>query len=115
MSVQLNHYVMWGLLGSYAEFEDMHDRFEPYFDSAYADIHHHSDGLCVLYDGMDGKYIAIGHVLHKTANHDGFDKPIKLRGADIDFADIQRSIEELIGRPIRDDEYCSLLMISHYR
>jgi hypothetical protein len=40
-------------------------------------IRHH-EGRCVLYDGMDGQYVAIGRVIEKTGNHDHFEHPIRI-------------------------------------
>jgi hypothetical protein len=113
MSVQMNTYVMWGAVLPFDEFRDRDD-FEKYCDDAFKGIHHHN-GLCILDDGMDGKYVAIGHVLEKTANHGGFGKPIRLIGEpDIDFNVFER-IETVIGRPLKIDEVCGWLVISHYR
>jgi len=113
MSVQVNTYIMWGALFPFKEFADRED-FEPYYDSAFKGIHHHN-GLCVLADGMDGEYTAIGHVLHKTRNHDGFQEPISLFGQPILDFDVFERVQELIGRQLRDDERCGYLVISHYR
>src|SRR5690606_21928000 len=113
MSVQMNTYVMWGVLLPFKEFADRED-FEPYMDSAFKGIHHH-DGLCVLADGMDGKYMAIGHVLHKTSNHDGFNKPIQLHGQPVLEFDVYERVEKLIGRQLTGNEGPSWLVLTHYR
>jgi len=113
MSTQVNTYVMWGMIFTFDEFKDRED-FEPYMDSAFKGIHHH-DGLCVLADGMNGEYTVIGHVIDKTANYEGFSKPIQLYGYPaIDF-DVFERVQNLIGRRLKDDEICGWLVISHYR
>lgn len=109
----MNTYVMWGVLLPFKEFADRED-FEAYTDSAFKGIHHHN-GLCILDDGMNGKYMAIGHVLEKTPNHEGFNEPIPLQGFPILSFDVFRRVEELIGRPLKDDEHCGWLVLTHYR
>ena len=113
MSVQLNTYIMWGVLLPFDEFSERED-FEPYHDSAFKGIHHH-DGLCILSDGMNGKYMAIGHVLDKTSNFEGFDKPISLIGQpELDF-DVFERIQKLIKRQLKMEEVCGWMVVSHYR
>lgn len=114
MSVQCNTYIMWGAVFPFKEFRERYDDFELYQDSAFKGIHHHN-GLCVLYDGMNAKYFAIGHVLHKTENYEGFESPVALLGQPVlDFNVFQR-IQEVIGRQLTNDEHVGWLVISHYR
>lgn len=72
MSVQTNTYIMVGVMLPYDSFtEEQHEQdFDDYCDSAYKGIHHHN-GLCVLADGMQGEYVAIGRVLKKTNDQNG--------------------------------------------
>ena len=77
MGVELNTYVILGALIDYEEHEDRYDDFEPYIDSAFKGIEH-KDGLCVIFDGMNGDYIFIGKVIAKTGLHVGFDEPIEV-------------------------------------
>lgn len=115
MSVQVNTYVILGVELPYKPFKDRYDEFEPYMDSAFEGIKNHN-GLCVLFDGMDGKYIIVGRVLAKTKNHGHFDGIVNLRelmpSGDA-LAEIERDIANLIGdgdkRPAR------IILVSHYR
>jgi hypothetical protein len=83
MSSQMNTYVMVGVMLPFDFFNhrfpdsenEVFELLEPYMDSAFKGIHH-NDGLCVLFDGMCGKYIAAGRVLAKTSDHDGLPRPI---------------------------------------
>jgi hypothetical protein len=82
MSTQLNTYVLVGVKLPYDHFsgDDLdtdadYEKLEPYMDSAFKGIEHHN-GLCVLFDGMNGKYIAAGRVLAKTDESDGFNGAI---------------------------------------
>ena len=111
MSVQCNTYVVRGALLPYADFKDRYNDLEPYMDSAFKGIHHHK-GLCVIYDGMGGKYVAIGRVLAKTTNHHGFDAPITISPSDAADEDVLRALVETLAK-------CNVNIrthvISHYR
>jgi hypothetical protein len=76
MSVQFNTYALWGVLLPYKG--DLYDAAEPYRDDAFDQEVNPKDNVTVLFDGMDGNYIAVGHVLAKSPNHEGFSKPITL-------------------------------------
>lgn len=110
MSVQVNTYVMYGALLPYTE--DPDDKFDPYRDSAYKGIHHHL-GLCVLQDGMNGEYTAIGKVLAKSEESQGLESPVMLIGPSPDEAsELKRAISELVP----DAEFEVLpIVLSHYR
>jgi hypothetical protein len=89
--------------------KDRYDDLEPYMDSAFKGIHHHN-GLCVLFDGMDGKYVAIGRVLAKTKDHQGFGGPVVVQADDDDG--LKERIRELLAAEVADIQ---TLVISHYR
>lgn len=115
MSVHLNTYVMLGALLPYAAFKSdgWHDRLEPYMDNAFNDLQHY-DGLCVLWDGMNGKYVAIGKVLAKSDNHQGFAEPIVLNGlAPAEVTELYDKIKAII--PPGLSFKVQRLVISHYR
>lgn len=66
MSVESNTYVLLGVKLPFEHFnEEQRDQFEPYWDSAFKGIQHHN-GLCVVDDGMSGKYYFVGRVLAKS-------------------------------------------------
>jgi hypothetical protein len=113
MSTQVNTYVMIGALFPYDLLAGSYERLEPYKDGAFEGIRHH-EGLCVLYDGMDGQYVAIGRVLEKTGNHNHFEHPIRI--APLGDAERQ-SLHDDIRRLIRLEGDFSVqhLVISHYR
>lgn len=79
MSVQCNTYVMIGAVFPYANFKGKSEDLEPWMDSAFKGIQS-KNGITVLYDGMNGKYVAVGKVVAKTTNWEGFDKPVGLEG-----------------------------------
>lgn len=108
MSVQCNTYVMWGALLPYKEFRERYEELEPYMDSAFKAIHHH-EGLCVLFDGMCGKYVAIGHVIAKSENGEGFPNPIKIDGV------VQGDLPSRIATLARCEVECGYIVLSHYR
>jgi len=68
---------MYGVLLPFVP-EYNNELFEPYIDSAFEKETNPKDGLTALDDGMNGEYIAIGHVVAKSQNHEGLHEPIKL-------------------------------------
>lgn len=83
MSVQVNTYVMYGVVLNYEEVKahvgkGFYELFEPYIDNAFKPETNPKDGITVLFDGMNGKYIAIGQVVEKTANHRSFDDVVSV-------------------------------------
>lgn len=117
MSVQCNTYVMIGALFPYSElFENQYDRLEPYTDSAFKGIHHHN-GLCVLPDGMNGEYVAIGKVLAKSENYQGFNAPVLIEFGRAQIAEVGRLLTKEFGDLLGKLELCPVqpLVISHYR
>lgn len=111
MSVQLNTYVMRGVLLPFDNDKE-YEKYEPYFDDAFKGIHHH-EGLCVLSDGMNGRYMAIGQVIAKTANYEGFNEPIVVTKPDLmQDLDLANKIAGLIGDHPHD---INTFVISHYR
>lgn len=118
MSVQCNTYVLRGAVLPYSLFkaeagddDDVHDRLEPYMDNAFEGIHHH-EGLCVLFDGMSSKYVAIGYVRAKTKNHAGFEEPVAIPPPDaMGDALLKAAIEKLAGSAVVIGDH----VISHYR
>lgn len=114
MSTQVNTYVMVGALFPYDMFRNADfERINPYTDSAFKGIHHH-EGLCVLFDGMNGEYVAIGRVLEKTGNHDFFEYPIRIAPlGDAERQSLHNDIRRLIQ--LEGDFSVQQLVISHFR
>jgi len=71
MSVQIVHYVIFGIKYKYID----DDIFEEYEDSAFKSKIGNKDGITAIVDGMDGKYVFIGKILAKASAErcDGFD------------------------------------------
>lgn len=64
MSVSTNQYIFIGVKLPYKN--DTYELYEDYQDNGYkAEIKHHN-GLAVIYDGMNGKYILVGSILLKS-------------------------------------------------
>ncbi len=118
MSVQANTYIMRGALLTYDAVKrhlgnNVFDTFKPYLDDAFKGVHHH-DGLCVLFDGMNGKYVAIGQVIAKTANHQGFEEAYDF--ADGSFGENKdRVLREKIKALTGFDVDIEWLVLTHYR
>lgn len=116
MSSQMNTYVMYGFILPYIKLRGRSDEFEAYCDSVFKGIEH-TDGICMLFDGMCGEYVAIGRVLAKTRNHEGFDKPVSLRQHPLmDDADVVAGqIMAVLGAEFLDGAQIGFHVISHYR
>ena len=82
MSVQVNDYLIHGIKLPYESGAE--DKYEDYKDSAFEGIKE-KNGLCVICDGMNGKYIFIGHVLAKSKDEERIaDEPICINKEDVD-------------------------------
>lgn len=121
MSVQVNTYVGVGVLLDYctymknSEDEDAYyEKLEPYMDSAFEGIKS-KDGLSVLFDGMNGKYIFVGHLFAKTDNYEHFEEPIKIKElTDLEKDLLASNISKLLDQKI-DSVSLKPYVISHYR
>jgi hypothetical protein len=115
MSVQQNTYVMWGVLLPYPDDDDdeAYDRAEPYLDSAYDDKVNPKGNVTILFDGMNGKYVAVGHVVQKSRVYEGLGKPVEMsapkRGWKADIA------AALADAGLTSDKRPGWLTITHYR
>lgn len=119
MSTQSNTYIMVGVMLSYDHFDDVHDdpfvALEPYMDSAYKGIEHHN-GLCVIYDGMGGRHIAIGRVLAKSDDQNGnygFNQPIDATAAMT--PELHKEVTTLIQQQFDMAPDVRLWAFTHYR
>jgi hypothetical protein len=116
MSSQQNTYVMIGAIFPYELFkgDEIYDKLEPYTDNAFDGIHNHK-GICVLFDGMNGEYVAIGYVLAKSDNHEGLEAPVVINGQ-IGTADIKADIQRFIGDIVALPEFeVTPIALTHYR
>jgi hypothetical protein len=117
MSTQLNTYVLVGVKLPYDHFSDGSssdedfERLEPYMDSAFKGIEHH-DGLCVLFDSVNGKYIAAGRVLAKTGESDGFSGAIDAHMSPALQTEVAALLQQHLQIATPD---VRVWVISHYR
>ena len=120
MSVQVNTYVMCGAVLPYDVLygDEWDGKLDPYLDSARGPIHHHNR-LCVLVDGMNGEYVAIGRVLAKTEEGQPFTAPIQCRFPTEDqgaqHMQIAMDMHELLGDAMASVGLIGWHVISHYR
>ncbi len=117
MSVQCNTYVMIGATFPYELFrdDDVYKKLEPFQDNAFKSIHHH-EGLCVLIDGMNGDYVAVGVVLAKSADHEGLVAPLVIRTTAEETAGVATAITNSIGKIVNLPEFkVTPIVLSHYR
>lgn len=116
MSVQLNTYVMHGVLLPLKDdlADEQFDLLLEYRDNAFNPEFNPKDGLTVLCDGMFGEYIAIGHVVAKSENYEGLDAPVSLSSVPDYDSEALHSIMAALGF---DPVQCNAgwLVVSHYR
>lgn len=115
MSVQANTYIMRGAIFAYKDVEARatYERLEPYMDDAFKGAHH-NDGICVLFDGMNGNYVVAGEVYTKSRNHEGLQQVFTLPDSSLDpdkDRALQGKIEALIGLPA----HINWVVLTHYR
>ncbi len=117
MSSQVNTYVMFGVLMPYNSDDEFYDRCERYRDTAYKPEVNKVDNVTVLFDGMNGDYIALGHVIAKTANHEAFEEPITVEANAAVLRSWMNDIAAVLTKlgldP--DDHVPRWHVISHYR
>jgi len=94
MSVQTNQYLMYGVMLTWDEWKaiekksgkesDFDSPFEEYQeDSSYDSKIGGKDGMFCLVDGMNGKYVVVGRVLHKESDGEYLGSPpIEIRPND---------------------------------
>lgn len=120
MSTQVNTYVMFGCLLDYDELKTKNggsiwDKIEPYTDNAFKPEFNPQAGITVLYDGANGKYVAIGHVVAKTENWQGFQKPIELPSSRPPPSETAAIFELMKELKVAHRYEPSWFVISHYR
>lgn len=120
MSVQKNTYMLIGAKWEFKEFYELPEikkdvekwagwkREDDYHDSAFEGIHHHN-GLCVISDGMNGKYVYVGCVIKKSDNYGDID----------DYINDEEVTPEQVSQRIKDefniDVDCEMHVFTHYR
>ncbi len=77
MSTQVNTYVILGVKLPYPKGggDEEYKKYEKYMDDAFEP---RQRGLVVLFDGRDGRYVIIGHVMAVTDEGGSFDDVIEL-------------------------------------
>lgn len=119
MSVQVNTYVLWGAILDFKSVRDLpgfDDVMEPCRDDGYGHHTKSHDGITPLVDGMDGRYVALGHVIARSDEGWGLDSPVSLPD-DLPFREDVESELWKIAERLGLDSLPSLRwhVISHYR
>jgi len=111
MSIQANTYIIVGVKLPYPENEEFRNSLDPYKDSAFKGITH-KNGLCALADGMNGNYIIIGKVLHKTENLQAFEEgPIEIK----QNSNLKQKVQKKLKECFDINGEVKTYVISHYR
>lgn len=115
MSAAVNRYIMLGAKFQFKPSPYNFEDFEDYLDNHNAGKVTEKNGLTCIYDGMNGKYIMLGKVLHKSGNYEEFDHDvIELpRGTDFNlFVNIRESI--MTAFPLLPNANIKLYFVTHY-
>lgn len=111
MSAQVNTYVLFGVVG-----EDGYDQCEPYMDDAFKPDVNPKGNVTILFDGMNGEYVAVGHVIAKTGNGAHFEDPVRVPTSPAIHAsadDVQTALRDIGLEPFA--YALGWHVISHYR
>ena len=119
MSTQVNTYVMHGVLLPHynhlaSDADEKYELIEPYLDSAFSPDVNLKDGLTVLAIAGQEGYIAIGHVIAKSANHCAFNVAVKLTNTPKYNFGVLLDLVEKLGFD-RHTVNPGWIVISHYR
>lgn len=117
MSTIYNIYVMRGLLLPYNRDMTNEQRalLGEYQDNPHSSDTNPKDGLTALVDGMESKYVAIGHVAAKSRSNCGLGEPLAIDYLTVKY-DSGRMLD--VARQCGfnlDDAKTGWLVISHYR
>lgn len=121
MSVQVNTYVIIGYKFEYSEFNERYkgdpgyDLISNIEDTAFEGINN-KNGLTVLFDGMNGEYVIVGHVLEKTREDQHFNKVIEIDSS----SKMSEMVTGLLNLYFKEDDYflqeeIKTYVVSHYR
>lgn len=128
MSTQSNQYVILGVKFGYNQLGENHpkladnasrfDLIEPYLDDQSGGEIFHHNGLCLISDGMCGKYELVGRVLLKSEEGESLDGPLDLDRLMTNNEHLRDTIAALIS--INFEEQVSptevgLWFVTHYR
>ena len=125
MSVNQNIYVIWGVRLNYDDFytllknkynlttDEVYDQIiEEYRDSAFEGIKH-KNKLCVIMDGMCGKYVIIGYVIAKSdENQQGLEEVIAIQALP---SKLKKQIKTNLREIFDIEENPQWLIVNHYR
>jgi hypothetical protein len=86
MSVSTTHYVVKGVMFTGKKcLDQVYDLINAHIEGGADDKYYDNesdDGLCLIPDGMSGKYFFVGKVLAEGSETDGFDEVIELPNVD---------------------------------
>lgn len=112
MSVQCNTYVIVGTKLPFPELTDSdptYHKYEKWCDSAYKP---RKKGMVCLFDGMNGEYIVLGHVVASTGNWEPFEKPISASVSKEVRESVKEELTRLFGLV---NPTVKTWIVSHYR
>ena len=118
MSTKTNTYVRVGVMMPFDDIfgdgDETREKLLPYMDTAYDGIKHH-DGLCIVGDGMNGDYAALGRVLAKSDECGHLESPVVVEDLPAaEAATLLGKIAEVANVPV-DSLRLQTLVFCHYR
>jgi hypothetical protein len=111
MGVYTSTYILLGVKLPMEDGEEFYDKYEKYMDDSF---NPRQKGLVVLYDGMSGEYIFIGHVIDSFSNDDDgcLHNPVKIEYNTPDQLAVAKDLRDKFN--IEDAEI-SHWVVSHSR
>lgn len=117
MGVNVNHYIMYGVRLKFSDFPgDFLDNIpDEYDDNQYSPFVSNND-IHVVADGMNGDYVFLGKIIHRTNCDDGFASPILVTLTNEEKIRIRMRIRDDLGQYFVTQEPAKfgLWIFSHY-
>jgi hypothetical protein len=109
MSIQMNQYLIYGARLDCKKYNDF-EMFERFCDSAF-NKEMNPNGLHCIFDGMDGKYIYIGHCLKKSLNNENLESFVL-----VDVSEETKKLTKIsVKRELGIEAEMNLHFITHIR
>jgi hypothetical protein len=87
MSTSTTQYIITGVNLPIGK-DDEYEIYEPFMDNGHDTAIKHKNGIAVIYDGFNGKFLLIGRIKHKSEMNQPLDGPYSFSTVGIDDAEM---------------------------